>query len=394
MRSLLLSLVLAGAAAAQPSAADSALVHDVLDAARLGSTMQDMMGMMGSNLPGEVDDLLDIDAIGDAVEAQLLADVRPVLLREALAYYRSPGYTQTLEIAARRAEELQRPGAFEAFQAQILNPKKGAVADEALARRYAQASGMREMFPEMMRRMFLAMAEAVPEMAAELDAAGGIDAVLAQMEGEVLATIDSTQVNAMRVGLVGYPEELLQTNLAYMESEAGLYIRNVTMEATLDVMIPRVVGMLAGIASAFEEETIEEIEFDETPPPMTPPPPMPPAPPRGRAQEPGVFDVVDTAPTLIGGLEGLQARVHYPEEARRADIEGQVVVQFIVGTQGQIENAEVVRSPSPLLSDAALAAVLGSRFTPGKQDGRAVRVRFAIPITFRLRDAEPSTTDG
>ena len=107
-----------------------------------------------------------------------------------------------------------------------------------------------------------------------------------------------------------------------------------------------------------------------------------------------MFDVVDTAPTLIGGLEGLQARVHYPEEARRADIEGQVVVQFIVGTQGQIENAEVVRSPSPLLSDAALAAVLGSRFTPGKQDGRAVRVRFAIPITFRLRDAEPSTTDG
>ncbi len=150
-----------------------------------------------------------------------------------------------------------------------------------------------------------------------------------------------------------------------------------------------------------EEEVIEEIDLDlsdtpppppappapPAPPPPTPnaPPPPPPPPPEPEPTEPEIFEVAEVQPELIGGLPGLQGRVEYPEFARRAGIEGQVVVQFVVDERGNVVDPVVLRSPNDLLSEAALKAVRESRFTPGQQRGRPVKVRFAVPVTFRLR---------
>jgi len=101
--------------------------------------------------------------------------------------------------------------------------------------------------------------------------------------------------------------------------------------------------------------------------------------------EPEVYEVAEVPPVLIGGTEGLQRHLEYPVEARRNGIQGMVVVQFVVGTEGQVEDPVVLRSAHPLLDAAALAAVRGSRFTPGVQDGVPVRVLFAVPIQYRLR---------
>ncbi|MEM0963789.1 MAG: energy transducer TonB, partial [Bacteroidota bacterium] len=76
--------------------------------------------------------------------------------------------------------------------------------------------------------------------------------------------------------------------------------------------------------------------------------------------------------------------VVYPSMAREAGIEGQVVVQFIVDEEGNVTDPVVLRSPADILSQAALEAVNASRFTPARQQGRAVKVRFAVPVTFRL----------
>ena len=122
---------------------------------------------------------------------------------------------------------------------------------------------------------------------------------------------------------------------------------------------------------------------------QTPPPP-PPEPEDG-------WELVcgsEIQPELIGGLGGLQDRLVYPEPARRDRVEGKVVVQFVVDEEGDVVDPVVIRSPSPLLDAAALAAVAGSRFTPGQQRGRPVKVRFAVPVTFRLRDAETADADG
>ncbi len=153
---------------------------------------------------------------------------------------------------------------------------------------------------------------------------------------------------------------------------------------------------------AVEEEVIEEITLDltaeivvppapppaPTPPPPPPtmdaPPPPPPPPPEPEPTEPDVFEVAEVQPELIGGLAGLQSRVVYPELAIRAGVEGQVVVQFVVDERGHVIDPVVLRTPNPLLTEAALKAVTESRFTPGQQRGRPVRVRYAVPVTFTL----------
>lgn len=101
---------------------------------------------------------------------------------------------------------------------------------------------------------------------------------------------------------------------------------------------------------------------------------------------PEVFMVVEDPPQLVGGLEGLQQRVDYPDEARRAGIQGRVFVEFIVDEEGAVQNPRVARSPDPILSKAALDAVRASEFVPGRQRGQAVKVRFSLPISFVLAD--------
>lgn len=118
-----------------------------------------------------------------------------------------------------------------------------------------------------------------------------------------------------------------------------------------------------------------------------PPPPPPPAPadePEPEEEEPEVFIAVETPPELIGGIEGLHAAISYPEVARLAGIEGRVVVQFIVDEEGRVLNPVVLKSIGAGCDEEALRVISQARFTPGRQRGKAVRVKFAIPVTFRL----------
>jgi protein TonB len=145
-----------------------------------------------------------------------------------------------------------------------------------------------------------------------------------------------------------------------------------------------------------DEEVIEEQVIDisqdmnlrdapPAPPPPPPPPSAPPPPPEPeRPPEPEIFEVVEQMPELQGGIQGLQARIQYPEMARRAGIEGRVFVQFVVNEQGVPSDIRVVRGIGGGCDEAAIAAVRESRFTPGLQRGRPVKVRMSLPVTFRL----------
>ena len=107
---------------------------------------------------------------------------------------------------------------------------------------------------------------------------------------------------------------------------------------------------------------------------------------------PEVFDVADVQPELIGGASSITPE--YPEFARRAGIEGRVIVQFVVDERGNAVDPVVVRSPNDLLSEAALTEVRTLKFTPGQQRGRPVKVRFSLPVTFRLRDGAPAVAQA
>jgi periplasmic protein TonB len=118
------------------------------------------------------------------------------------------------------------------------------------------------------------------------------------------------------------------------------------------------------------------------------PPPPPPPSDRGEVVEevePEIFVIVEDMPELIGGLGQLQSRIVYPEIAKKAGVEGRVIVQFVVDENGNVVDPVVVRGIGAGCDEEAVRAVMQAKFTPGKQRGRAVRVKMSLPITFRLK---------
>ncbi len=109
-----------------------------------------------------------------------------------------------------------------------------------------------------------------------------------------------------------------------------------------------------------------------------------------KAEEQGeIFQVVEEQPMFPGGMEEmmkfLQQNIKYPTEAQEQGKQGRVIVQFVVNKDGSISNDTVVRSVDPLLDAEALRVVRSMpNWIPGKQRGKEVRVRFTLPVSFRL----------
>ena len=97
-----------------------------------------------------------------------------------------------------------------------------------------------------------------------------------------------------------------------------------------------------------------------------------------------VFVVVESMPKMKGGMASLLQAVKYPTIARKQGVEGNVIVKIVVDEEGNPSAPIIMRSPSPLLEDAAVKAVMKQQFEPGRQRGRAVKVEVVIPVKFRL----------
>ncbi|MYJ55290.1 MAG: TonB family protein, partial [Rhodothermaceae bacterium] len=107
-----------------------------------------------------------------------------------------------------------------------------------------------------------------------------------------------------------------------------------------------------------------------------------------------VYEIVEEMPELIGGLSGLQAKVTYPEIARKANVEGRVIVQFIVDKNGSVRDAKILRRVGAGLDEEASRVIMEeAKFIPGRQDGKPVAVRLSIPIVFKLRNEFESLSD-
>lgn len=76
----------------------------------------------------------------------------------------------------------------------------------------------------------------------------------------------------------------------------------------------------------------------------------------------------------------------YPFSERAQHISGIVIVEFVVDKNGNVPQARAVRAPSEALAQAAVAAVMKSKFTPGEKDGHRVNCVLRVPITFSLDD--------
>ena len=117
-------------------------------------------------------------------------------------------------------------------------------------------------------------------------------------------------------------------------------------------------------------------------------PPPPPAPKPEVATK--VFDVVEEMPSFPGGngalMSYLYSNTKYPVVAQENGVQGRVIISFVVERDGSISDVKVARSVDPSLDREAQRVVKSMpRWTPGKQNGQTVRVKYTVPVVFRLQ---------
>ena len=103
-----------------------------------------------------------------------------------------------------------------------------------------------------------------------------------------------------------------------------------------------------------------------------------------------VYDVVEQMPSFPGGMKAmmdyLAKNIKYPVSAQKNLLEGRVILQFIVDKKGRLSDIKVVKSVEPSLDAEAVRVVKSMpRWNPGMQQGKAVKVRYTLPVTFRLQ---------
>ncbi len=107
-------------------------------------------------------------------------------------------------------------------------------------------------------------------------------------------------------------------------------------------------------------------------------------------EETKVFDVVEQMPSFPGGpqalFEYLSSHIKYPVVAEENGVQGRVIVTFVVERDGSITDVKVAKSVDPSLDKEAQRVVKSMpHWIPGKQNGTAVRVKYTVPVTFRLQ---------
>ena len=109
-----------------------------------------------------------------------------------------------------------------------------------------------------------------------------------------------------------------------------------------------------------------------------------------KEEENKVFDVVEEQPSFPGGqgalMQWLRDNIKYPVVAAENGIEGRVIVQFVVSKTGSISGVTVARGVDPSLDKEAVRVVSSMpNWTPGRQNGTTVNVRYTLPVTFKLQ---------
>lgn len=134
-----------------------------------------------------------------------------------------------------------------------------------------------------------------------------------------------------------------------------------------------------------EDDELNLDAFLDLDAPISDTPPPPPAPEEEVEEEPEIFVIVEQMPELIGGLSAIQKKITYPEIAKKAGVEGRVIVQFVVDESGNVADPQVVRGIGAGCDEEAIRAVQQAQFKPGMQRGKAVKVKMSLPITFKLK---------
>ncbi len=136
------------------------------------------------------------------------------------------------------------------------------------------------------------------------------------------------------------------------------------------------------------DDVLEDIEISSTEIDFEAQMEAPPPPPKEEKkieEEPTYFVAVEEMPEPIGGILAIQSKIVYPEIAKRAGVEGKVYVLAFVDETGAVTDVKLLKGLGAGCDEAALNAVRQTKFKPGKQRGKPVKVQVSIPIVFKLQ---------
>ena len=210
----------------------------------------------------------------------------------------------------------------------------------------------------------------IPVMGASVIIRGTTNGTLTDHDGKfTLGGLRKGDV--IRVSFVGF-----QTRSVIVKDESPLTIM-------LDDAVQNLEGMVV-YAPTQKSEKDEVVVFDM---------PMEEVKQKEVKDEP-IFQVVEEMPEFPGGMaeamKFLAKNINYPVAAQQAKIEGRVIVQFVVEKDGSVSDLKVMSGVSPELDAEAIRVVsMMPKWIPGKQRGKAVAVKYTMPIMFRLQTPKP-----
>ncbi len=209
----------------------------------------------------------------------------------------------------------------------------------------------------------------VPVIGASVLIKGTTMGTLTDMDGKF--TLPVKKGDVIQVSFVGY-----QTQSVVVKDESPLTILMRDDVQSMEEMV--VVGQ-----TPKEEVKYTKVEVEETEEP----------------QEKVIFQVVEEMPEFPGGMgeamKFLAKNIKYPVAAQQAKIEGRVIVQFVVERDGSISDVHTLRGVNPDLDAEAIRVVsLMPKWKPGKQRGKAVAVKYTMPIMFRLQSPAPKNEEA
>ena len=211
----------------------------------------------------------------------------------------------------------------------------------------------------------------IPVMGASVIIRGTTNGTLTDLDGKFTLT-GLKKDDVIQVSFVGF-----QTRSVIVKDESPLTIMLDDAVQNLDEMV--VVGYASNGVGAPSSDSDKKVvavvdipKVKETP------------------QEKVIFQVVEEMPEFPGGMaeamKFLAKNIKYPVAAQEAKIEGRVIVQFVIERDGSVSDAKVMRGVNSELDAEAIRVVsMMPKWIPGKQRGKAVAVKYTMPIMFRLQ---------
>ena len=220
----------------------------------------------------------------------------------------------------------------------------------------------------------------IPVIGASVIIRGTTNGTLTDLDGKFTLT-GLKKDDVIQVSFVGF-----QTRSVIVKDESPLTIMLDDAVQNLDEMV--VVGYASNGVGAPSSDSDKKVvavvdipKVKETP------------------QEKVIFQVVEEMPEFPGGMaeamKFLAKNIKYPVAAQEAKIEGRVIVQFVIERDGSVSDAKVMRGVNSELDAEAIRVVsMMPKWIPGKQRGKAVAVKYTMPIMFRLQTPEPKKEEA